>query len=176
MPSPPRGNNRSRLRKLLSSIANCLLAIILGAIVCSVGLLISPILMVRTAVIRRRFRRRFAGRIIFYYTPKRGYRDFIHNNVLPVLPEDVISVQMGRQVHDDLHHPARYLPRAFRIARISRPFFVLIGRYKPVVLSANLILAPLKRSAAASVETQHKIREQLAGTLAEIAGTGRTLH
>ena len=132
--------------------------------------LLLPIILVVRLVRRRRWRRRLAGRVLFCYLPGRGYRDFITNNVLPVLPAGVEPVCCPR--HDrtgrwaEMHTIHELLGAGWVLP--PRPFFLKLDGRRILAASVNAHLAPLKHLARRSPETQQRVTKAIGPTLAEL--------
>jgi hypothetical protein len=133
-------------------------------------ILVIPLILsceMKDAISMRLFRRREQGRIYLICTSKRGWHDFLNNNVIPVVP-DGVRVTWQKTGHSD-EHPTifAYLVHS-RIAGVPKPYFVRITARHPVCRSLNPALRPLKASSRKSWETQQACAQVIKQTLNEL--------
>lgn len=112
----------------------------------------------KAAVSLRVFRRREAGHVFLICTSRRGWHDFLRNNIIPVLPENfrVVWTKSARdgQFPNVLGHFARS-----RIFGVSKPYIVAVTPRALVHKSLNAVLQELKAHPKKSEDTQRACLE-----------------
>jgi hypothetical protein len=84
----------------------------------------------------------------------------VRNNVLPVLPADVLAIQDRRHGGDDLAVIRRVAVRCGRL-NPSHPYLAAIGRKRVHVASLNTVLQSTKMRMRRDVSVQAEIRRVL---------------
>lgn len=105
---------------------------------------------------RRRFRRRYAGRVVLVWTSRRGWHDFVVNNVLPVLPQGAMTIYQRKArpaVPSEDGFPIRYVCEK----PLSRPYLVSIAPRGCFAILLNPELGQLKGHAARDPEVQRQV-------------------
>ncbi len=106
----------------------------------------------------RRFFTDNLGKRIFVAKKGRGWREFLENNVIPVLPKDVTVVWRGEsgrdQSIDDL-----FVALPLLGIRASAPFLVAVKGADLEVTEFNARLSSLKRFGKKNPEIQRQVRE-----------------
>jgi len=124
-----------------------------------VALLIGgPILLVVDYVRKQRFLRRHAGQSFLIVCRRRGWRDFIVNNVVPALPAGASCIwdDSGEPSSDVLVFIRRRTRR--RTRGLRRPYLVTISSNRRLeVIAMHDRLLRLKSQRQRSVETQRAV-------------------
>lgn len=133
----------------------------------------SPVIALLEAKARislRRFRRREAGTFYLVCASRRGWHDFLRNNLIPVLPDDTQAVWCGRARGGRRRAFFSHLARS-GILGVPKPYLVAVTRRTLMHKSLNGALQELKARPKVSEHT----RESCAGIIAEardeLAGT-----
>lgn len=114
----------------------------------------------------RRWRRKCAGMVYLVCTPRCGWRDFVTNNLLPVVPEDV-TVVWHRSQRDTPLPRELWMFRMHGLWDVPKPFLVAVTQRGVRWRSLNGTLQTLKRSPARSAEAQSLCREILTQAIRE---------
>ncbi len=143
---------------------------ILMALVFMLGifLVVMPIVAVQEGFRATRiwaFCRRRHGWFYLAGMSKRGWYDFLRNNVIPVLPDSVRMI-WPRNMHDVPYPRIRTAGR--RPECTSRPYLVYIGRRRIHWVSVNQSLQALKPFAKRSSETQAACRKVIERAMQEL--------
>ena len=111
----------------------------------------------RVNVALRLFRRREKGTVYLICTSKRGWHDFLKNNIIPVLPDNfqVIWHKQGCvRGRDGKRHPLFTHLAASHICGLSKPYLVFVTPKALIPKSINGAFTGLKSKAARSSEVQ----------------------
>jgi hypothetical protein len=124
------------------------------------GIIAAPFLIIYYGIIEpcRRwcFRRRYAGRMVLVWTSRRGWHDFMVNNVLPMLPKGTITV-CQRKTRPPVLSEAGFPVRHLRLGSLSRPYLVAIDSHRYSTILLNSKLGQLKDCAARQPEVQRLV-------------------
>ncbi|MCX5674332.1 MAG: hypothetical protein NTX87_04935 [Planctomycetota bacterium] len=148
--------------KWLAVVAGAPLVLLLIAMAIPILFVWAPYRCIRDAWRCRRFLKKNAGRSYLVWNPHHRWHDFMVNNVLPVLPEGMESVRVGR---------GRPLTSDLRIAlikskvRLSKPYVVAVAREGLKGYSVNARLLEFKKSQGVDAE----VRNRVADILGEVA-------
>jgi hypothetical protein len=114
------------------------------------------------------FTRRRNGCVYLVCTSRRGWYDFLRNNVAPVLPEHVTCVWPGLAA-TQVERTALNVFELRGIANIPKPYFVkVVRRGDYPTLSLNGRLQDLKPRAAVSDEVRDSCRSRIKAALLEL--------
>lgn len=143
-------------RALIVAIVLIFVLILVAGI--GIGLLVGgPILLILDYVRKQRFLRRHAGQSFLFVRRKRGWRDFIVNNVAPALPAGVSCI--WEDPGEPTSEVAFFIRGRIRRHRyVRRPYLVAIsarGRLRVIPMHASLL--PLKSQARRSREAQQAV-------------------
>lgn len=160
MPEPRKQRSRrpeaSTFRSRWNTVGGSIAAILLLPFLIAAAILIT----VWRRSVRRRFWRRYRGKTLLIWHSRRGWHDFCINNVLPVLPPNVLAVHEP-PLDPDLtlvRKEAEPIDERFRPAR---PYLLFAIGHHVCTLSLNEILLPYKAAARRSDEVRHRIRQIL---------------
>ena len=130
-------------------------------------------------LVEQRATQNIRGRIVFVYSRRRQWGDFIINNVLPLLPEPpFLSICVDtKEGNTALCEGYALIERVLRRMRShpQRPFLISYEGDRPRrwrVLSVHQLLLPKKPQAKREETTQAAIREILAPTLVQFRPPG----
>ena len=158
-----------RIARILRPVG--LLLLLLVAVV--VFVVASPLIVVlglKGRLSLRRFRRREAGTFYLVCTSRRGWHDFLRNNVVPVLPEDtgVVWRRRGRKAWRNpfFGHLARS-----GIQGARKPYLVAVTKRALVHRSLNAALQELKARPKVSEDTRRACAGIIADARDELRGT-----
>jgi hypothetical protein len=138
-----------------------LIRIALSPFLVLVSLIFVPVitaLAVRDWWRRRKFRLGNAGRYFLVCTTRRGWHEFIRNNVEPVLPSSTTLCWAGR-IYRDRRSTEVVQAVSSLVRRHSRPYLIAVSRSGIEALALHEKLLPLKQHAKKSVETQVQVAE-----------------
>ena len=107
----------------------------------------------RSAVALKRFLRREAGAVYLVCTSKRNWYDFIQNNIIPVLPDNV-KVVWAKPVQNEVYRELQSFLHQSNLWSIPKPFFVAVTSHALYAISLNRKLQELKPKAKSSNETK----------------------
>ena len=151
-----------------------LLSVILGA---GFLLLLLPFLVVAIPVLlcidwgrKRLFLTHYAGQSFLVAGWRRGWREFVANNVEPAMPSGMTC--LWDRTQPDRSSAQWFLDhRIKRPAGLRRPYLVAISRTERSLRFVPLhdVLLPLKPQAKRSVETQRQVAEVLEYSLRDLA-------
>ena len=129
--------------------------------------LVSIVLVLRDRLWKRRFRRSHEGRHFLVCTTRRGWNDFIRNNVGPVLPSSITICLMARKSLDPL---SRDVLRAMStsVRWYARPYLIRVKRLGIAVVPLHEILLPFKQHAKKSLEIQAQVAEIIRAVLTDL--------
>ena len=128
------------------------------------------VLGLRARLSLRRFRRREAGTFYLVCTPRRGWRDFLVNNVIPVLPDDT-RVVWRRRGRNAWRNPFfRHLARS-GILGVPKPYLVAVEKRALAHKSLNRVLQDLKAQPKLSEGTRRACAGIVAEARNELRGT-----
>jgi hypothetical protein len=120
------------------------------------------ILMVaaRERVQNRRFRVQHEGTVFFCYSVRRGWREFVLNNVRPVLPHGIEMIQMrGRpRQHKDQKRTILNRHNSKAVRPLQHPYILRVDRRRIEGVPLHADLFPLKRRAARDPRGQAQVR------------------
>ena len=162
-----------RIRKIFAKVFAIPAIVVAIPLIVVVGLISLPFIFVmetKAAIALRVFRRREAGHVFLICTSKRNWHDFLRNNVIPVLPDNlrvvwVESVRNG-EYPDLIDHLARS-----RVFGISKPYLVAVTPKALLHRSLNSTLQQLKKHPKRSEDTQQACLEIINQELREIRTT-----
>jgi len=165
------GTTKLTLRSLLRTPfqwAACLLGavgfVIALPIVLAVAAVKSVLMLYSTAA----FARRRNGCVYLVCTSRRGWYDFLRNNVAPILPEYVTCLWPGLAA-TQAERTALNVLKVRGIADMPRPYFVKVVRHGDFpTLSLNRTLQDLKPCAVVSGEVQGLCRSRIEAVLLEL--------
>ena len=139
-------------RSWLSRVWGYFLMVTIVALIVLLSPIWIPIVLVvaaKEAITRRRVIRQNEGLCFFYYSSRRGWNEFVLNNVLPVLPATVVAVQVrgrGRDRYDRRRHVlGGCLWKLFNTVRHPYLLAVRAHRVRGVALHERLL--PMKAHA-----------------------------
>ncbi len=124
----------------------------------------------KAAISLRIFRRREAGHVFLICASRRGWYDFLKNNVIPVLPDNVRVVWV--KLAQDARYPdlLGHLSRS-RIFGVSKPYIVAVTPRAFVHKSLNAELQNLKGHPKKSEQTQQECLEIINRALQKLRTT-----
>jgi hypothetical protein len=135
--------------------------------------LVLPYVIVAEGIRDRRAIRNVGARLVFSYSPRHGWNEFVVNNVLPVLDAaDWIVLQTRRLHADPVNRLQRLLPAPpgwkFGMASFV-PAIVLFrrGRVRRLTIPMRERLRPLKSCGKKSRDTQAAVECVIVDTLRE---------
>lgn len=114
----------------------------------------------RRASRQRHFIREHASHVFLVWHARRGWYDFVRNNVLPALPPNVIAVQDRRHGGEDLAMIRRTAAPPGR-ACPSHPFLAKIGQQHSPLISLNMALQSMKSRRRRDKGVQDEMRQLL---------------
>jgi len=129
-----------------------------------------------TRVVLRKFRRKNDGVVFLICTSRRGWHDYLKNNLLPVAPSElrVIWEKHGREGPQE---PIIINMQRSRIYNTTRPYLVVVREQGIRVVSLNGPLQEFKKTPKRSEQTQQLSRAILLDrTQAMLACASRKLH
>jgi hypothetical protein len=112
----------------------------------------------------KRLREEKAGTIYLVCSPRRGWFDFIQNNVVPVLPP-TIELAWYRVDHRAAADDMTFLLWRCGGYRASKPLVMMVGEDEVRTESLHQALASLKPTVRKDAETQEKCRAIIAEAL-----------
>jgi hypothetical protein len=115
----------------------------------------------------RRFLRTQRGKVFFLWHARRGWYDFVRNNVLPVLPAHVRALHDRRRGGDELRAVRDALARAHE--PWIHPTLVVVGTQRVHAFNLNQMLQEKKMLARRDVAAQADVRKMLNRALVEHA-------
>lgn len=118
----------------------------------------------RVNVALRVFRRRENGTVYLICTSKRGWHDFLKNNLIPVLPDHIRVIwhkQGCVRERDAKHLPLFTNLAASHIFSMSKPYLVVVTSKALIPKSINGAFTGLKSKAARSSEVQSLCAKQI---------------
>lgn len=121
----------------------------------------------KAAISMRVFHRREQGHVYLICTSKRGWHDFLKNNVIPVVPGNVRVVWQEAGRNDEYPRIFAYLARS-RVFGVSKPYLVRITARNPVCKSLNPAFRQFKARPRKSPETRQACVEIIEQTLNEL--------
>jgi hypothetical protein len=131
-------------------------------------ILAQPFILAReinAAISLRKFRRRESGCVYLICTSKRSWHDFLRNNVIPILPNNIRVVWHKSEPGYKQTDIFACLSRA-GLADISKPFMVLVTPHALLHRSLNVPLQSLKACSKRSSD----IRQKCATIIKDIEG------
>jgi len=144
----------------LKVMLNTIIATIVGILILGFIIVLSPILLPIYAVCRihdsislRIFRCRQAGHFYLICTSKHDWHDFLHNNVIPFLPDNVRVAWQNTKSHDKHHDIFRKLSQS-KIYGLSKPYLVSVTKTALYARSLNVEFRKIKSSSKISEETR----------------------
>jgi len=115
----------------------------------------------------RRFCRREAGHVYLICTSRRGWHDFLKNNVIPILPDN-FRVVWCKSMHAGEGMPLlRHLSHS-HIFNVSKPYLVAVTRRALVHKSLNTVLQKLKAHPKKSEHTRQACAQIITQVLHEL--------
>jgi hypothetical protein len=126
----------------------------------------------------RAFRHRNNGTVYLICTSKRGWHDFLKNNLIPVLPDNfrVVWHKQGCVQGRDGKLPPLFKHLATsHIFSISKPYLVVVTPKALVPKSINRAFTGLKSKAARSTEVQAACAKQILEIEQELRATASKL-
>jgi hypothetical protein len=136
-----------------------LIRIALSPFLVLVSLIFVPVIAVLAVRDRwrlRQFRAHNAGRYFLVCTTRRGWYDFIRNNVEPVLPSSTTLCWVGRKSLDP--NSFEVLRAAWNFSRSnSRPYMIAVHRSGIEGFALHDAILPLKQYAKKCLEIQLKV-------------------
>ncbi len=121
----------------------------------------------KAAISMRVFRRREQGHVYLICTSKRGWHDFLKNNVIPVVSGNVRVVWQEARRNDEYPRIFAYLARS-RVSGVPKPYLVRITARNPIYKSLNPAFRHLKARPRKSRETRQACAELIEQTLNEL--------
>lgn len=143
-----------------------LIAVFSPAILC-VCILFVPLLLgyaVVEAVSYRAFCWRNQGRRFLVCSTRHGWKDFISNNLIPMLPEHVNVVWYKKLRRATCRGRFRHVYQR----NLPKPYLAFVTRYNIYRVSLNDSLRQLKHRACRDSAVQQQVREAIALKLSEI--------
>lgn len=118
--------------------------------------------VLRTRLAERRFFRQYSGKRVLVCSRRGIWYDFLRNNVVPELEQDVEVVWTEENRSDGDHVPVllRLVARGHRNA-FSKPYLVHVDGRALTVVNLHDQLQPLTSSAARSAGARQRVREVL---------------
>ena len=126
----------------------------------------------------RVFRRRNNGTVYLICTSKRGWHDFVKNNLIPVLPDNFRVVWQKKgcvQGRDAKYAPLFTHLATSHIFSMSKPYLVVVTPTALVPKSINGAFTGLKTKAARSTEVQVACAKQILEIEQELRATASML-
>ncbi len=122
------------------------IALIVVAAYLSLALLTAPV-WVPYLVGRRLYEHAtHRGRVFLVATRRRGWFEFVTNNVIPVLPP---GIEVVWQEHANPQHKVKTprIDRLVRVAGVSKPYLVVVKLWRNRLIPLHRELEPLQRQA-----------------------------
>lgn len=154
----------------IKRIVSILLWVALLILAAPLIILVIPLILsceMKDAISMRLFRRREQGQIYLICTSKRGWHDFLKNNVIPAVPGNVRVVWQKARRNDEYPRIFAYLARS-RVFGVPKPYLVRITARNPICKSLNPALRRLKTCPRKSRETQKACAEIIRQTRNEL--------
>jgi hypothetical protein len=156
-----------RIKKIIGVILMAPVVIVLAPFILAFILVVvlpgMIIWNINAAISLRIFRRREAGHVFLICTSRRGWHDFLKNNVIPVLPDNVRVVWKKPAGKSEYRSFFRHLDCS-HIFNVSKPYLVLVTPRALIPKSLNETLQKLKTHPEKSEETRRACAEIIAGT------------
>lgn len=155
------------LRQIGVAVLVALVVVVLGPVVAVAGLPVLVVTEIGASVRLMRFRRKEAGCCYLICTSRRGWHDFLKNNVAPYLPGNVRVVwhRPGMPKDED---PIFAHVRRSKYFNITKPYLVCVTRRRLIVRTVNDRLLHLKPMAWVCEEARKASAAILAATMTEL--------
>ncbi len=127
------------IRKIASIIAWTLLIIVAVPVLIVVGIPALIFFQLKAAIRFRFFQNREAGSVFLICTARRNWYDFLLNNVIPVLPDNVQIIWQKSAYRDGRPELFKHLYRS-HIVGVLRPYLVAVSPAKLSCKSLNTAL------------------------------------
>jgi hypothetical protein len=139
---------------------------------------ILPFIILKEKISLKRFRDKNSGYIYLICTRRRGWYDFLNNNVIPVLPDN-FKIAWHQRGRDTTRIPIIRDPIFENIARakifgIEKPYLVIVEKKSFQVLSLNKTFQEIKKVQDKSKETQSKALEIIRSSIKSISNQTAT--
>jgi hypothetical protein len=150
-----------------SALNHWLIIVLLWLLLIPIIILASPLIafsVVRFHCRKCRFFKRYHGAVFVVASPHHGWRDFIANNVLPVLPSpEFLICRLHRKSVAQSQLVKDILSRQWPLP--AKPFAVRVHANRLELIPLNESLLPLKRQSRAKSDlAQQRVRELLEPT------------
>ncbi|MCK5850246.1 MAG: hypothetical protein KAH23_04965 [Kiritimatiellae bacterium] len=159
--------------KILSKIKSGLIGILIFALLIVLSPLIIPVVVVmqvRSAISLRRFRRREAGSYYLVCTSKRNWYDFLRNNVIPMLPDNVRVVWQKPTRGEPYPELQAHLAQS-KIWGISKPYLVAVTKQALRAQSLNRDFQDVKPKEKRSDEIRNACLKRIETSMRELLTT-----
>ena len=157
-----RARARPTVLGILAILAGLVLLAAFGIVLVGVVILLSPlavpVLLLLDRMRRTRFLVQHSGESLLVVSRRRGWREFIINNVEPALPPRARCVWLDSE--DPSSEAMTFIRRLMtRRAGLRRPYLIVIPEGPPQMQFVPLhdALLPLKSSAKVSAETRRQV-------------------
>lgn len=155
------------IKRIVGALLRAAILILVLPLIVLVGIPLVLFSETKTAISMHVFRRREQGHVYLICTSKRGWHDFLKNNVIPAVPGDVRVVWQEARRNDEYPRIFAYLARS-RVFGVPKPYLVRITARNPVCKSLNPALRRLKTCPRKSRETQKACVEIIKQTRNEL--------
>ena len=151
--------NKLAMKKILTTIA----WVVAIPFILVLFLLVLPVMafvLLRDAIALRVYRHRNHGAIFLICTSRRGWYDYLRNNLIPILPANVRVVWQANRRDGKVDPIITNLWRS-RIFGVPRPYLVAVHKRRISAVSLNGCLQDLKARPARSPQAQEMSRHVL---------------
>jgi hypothetical protein len=173
-----RARARPTVLGILAIVAGLVLLAAFGIVLVGVVILISPlavpVLLLLDRMRRTRFLVQHSGESLLVVSRRRGWRDFIINNVEPALPPRARCVWLDSEAPSS--EAMTFIRRLMtRRAGLRRPYLIVIPEGRPRMRFVPLhdALLPLKSTAKVSAETRRQVAAAIEAEMGRAARQSR---
>ena len=146
------------LKTLILIVFWTLVVILVSPFLVFIGIPVLIIGEIQGRIRWRMLRRRQVGKIYLICTRCNNWYDFINNNLIPSLPDD-IGVGWHLQKKEDLAPESSGQFWCPQVGGVSKPYLVVVTRRKLIHKSLNTVLQELKRHPKVSAESRRACAE-----------------
>lgn len=162
-------HDKSKVSIPKKRIIRILIGIILVPIALLIFVVFLPVILVveiKEYVSLRTFRRREAGNFYLICTTRCGWYDFLKNNLIPILPENVKVVWHTRTRIGKIDPIFLWILNS-GIYGVPKPYIISVQRKRIKAYSLNNDLQIVKKHPKKSVETQVQTQNIISATIKE---------
>lgn len=155
------------IKRIVGALLRAAILILVLPLIILLGIPLVLFSETKAAISMHVFRRREQGHVYLICTSKRGWHDFLKNNVIPAVPGDVRVVWQEARRNDEYPRIFAYLARS-RVFGVPKPYLVRITARNPIYKSLNPAFRHLKARPRKSRETRQACAELIEQTLNEL--------